>query len=658
MKKLLFPVLLITLFLRPEIPPAQEITPESPAVYTVVIDPDSPMTEFEGIGAVSAGASSRLLIDYPEPYRSHILDYLFKPFFGAGFQHLKVEIGGDINSTDGTEPSHMRSSGEENYNRGYEWWLMKEALKRNPNIILDALAWGAPGWIGNGNLYSQEGADYFVSFLLGAKREHDLDIRYIGIWNEREFDTEWIKLFRETLDDKGLQDVKIVAADLNGPPERMWSIAEEMVRDPELAEAIHAIGVHYPHGITPKSAMELNKRGHPLWASEDGEWYWATMRPIPNLRAQKINMNYIQYHLTKTEFWSPVTSYYDCLPAPHSGVVTANTPWSGAFLVSPKLWTVAHTTQFAEPGWGYLQDACQTLPAGGSVVTLASPDRQDISMIIETTEATREQTLIIQPLGRFNHRSLSVWYSDALEKFIQSGPFELKDGQFTLLLKPNCSYSLTTTYGQRKGIHSSPAPAPFPLPYDDDFESYPQKATPKYLCDQGGAFEVEQMQDDGNCLRQQIERQGIDWSAATYAYSIIGDVNWNDIEISADAAFPEAVNDSTRFMQISARCYNGSTWDAFGTPFPVGYTLRLYGNGKWELAAVKRILATGRIDAPGAFWHHLKLICIGDSIHAYIDHVPITKINDATYQHGLVSIGSSFHRVAFDNLLIRDRKED
>ena len=41
-----------------------------------------------------------------EPYRSDVLDYLFKPDFGAGFQHLKVEIGGGENSTCGSEPSH------------------------------------------------------------------------------------------------------------------------------------------------------------------------------------------------------------------------------------------------------------------------------------------------------------------------------------------------------------------------------------------------------------------------------------------------------------------------------------------------------------------------------------------------------------------------
>jgi hypothetical protein len=45
----------------------------------VTIDGRSGARGFDGIGAVSAGASSRLLIDYPEPQRSQILDYLFKP---------------------------------------------------------------------------------------------------------------------------------------------------------------------------------------------------------------------------------------------------------------------------------------------------------------------------------------------------------------------------------------------------------------------------------------------------------------------------------------------------------------------------------------------------------------------------------------------------
>jgi hypothetical protein len=76
-----------------------------PAETAIVLDGAGKGRIFEGLGALSAGASSRLLYDYKEPYRSQILDYLFKPGYGAALQHLKVEIGADVNSTDGSEPT-------------------------------------------------------------------------------------------------------------------------------------------------------------------------------------------------------------------------------------------------------------------------------------------------------------------------------------------------------------------------------------------------------------------------------------------------------------------------------------------------------------------------------------------------------------------------
>jgi galactosylceramidase len=88
---------------------------------------------------LGGGATTRLLVDYVEPARSQILDYLFTPNFGASLHLLKVEIGGDSQSTDGTESSHMHSKDDLNYKRGYEWWLMSEAKKRNPNITLYGL---------------------------------------------------------------------------------------------------------------------------------------------------------------------------------------------------------------------------------------------------------------------------------------------------------------------------------------------------------------------------------------------------------------------------------------------------------------------------------------------------------------------------------------
>src|SRR5579862_9151358 len=158
------------------IAPAAMFAADHDQQVTVVLDGAGKGRVFDGLGAASAGASSRLLIDYPEPQRSQILDYLFKPNYGAALQHLKVEVGGDVNSTDGSEPSHMRRRGDPNYTRGYEWWLMTEARKRNPRIILDVLPWGAPGWVGGGKLYSEDMASYMADFIQGAERVHHLDI--------------------------------------------------------------------------------------------------------------------------------------------------------------------------------------------------------------------------------------------------------------------------------------------------------------------------------------------------------------------------------------------------------------------------------------------------------------------------------------------------
>lgn len=67
----------------------------SPLKYDPLpLDPATAHHTFEGIGGLSAGASSRLLYDYPEPQRSDILDLLFKPFEGASLDILKIEIGG------------------------------------------------------------------------------------------------------------------------------------------------------------------------------------------------------------------------------------------------------------------------------------------------------------------------------------------------------------------------------------------------------------------------------------------------------------------------------------------------------------------------------------------------------------------------------------
>ncbi|MGA2217180.1 MAG: hypothetical protein ABSG51_03790, partial [Terracidiphilus sp.] len=167
---------------------------------------------FDGIGAISGGGgNSRLLYDYPSAQQSAILDYLFKPGAGASLQILKVEIGGGDNSTSGSESSIEYVDGAVSCNTGYEWWLMRQALARNPNIKFYALAWTVPGWLDG--WYNTDAIDYLVSYLTCAK-SNGVPIGYLGGWNENSYgNAAWWEQLRSTLDNDGFSSVEFVGGD-------------------------------------------------------------------------------------------------------------------------------------------------------------------------------------------------------------------------------------------------------------------------------------------------------------------------------------------------------------------------------------------------------------------------------------------------------------
>ena len=294
----------------------------SPAV-DIAVDGSSGGRVFDGIGAVSGGgATTRLLLDYPKQERDEVLDYLFKPGYGASLQQLKVEIGGDTNSTDGSESCHMHARGQVDCNAGYEWWLMEEAVKHNPDINLGALAWGAPGWLDG--YYSQDTIDYFIQWLNCAAR-HGLHIDNMGVRNERSYDSAWIKKYRAALDAAGYQDVRIIASD-EAAVKGEWPIAVDMASDPALYDAVGLLGNHYSRGLSSPTAESLNK---PLWISEGGPWnadwgHGGTDTSIPSL----LNHAYIRGRITAVQIWNLLKAYYDGLSITDAGLMRANTPWA------------------------------------------------------------------------------------------------------------------------------------------------------------------------------------------------------------------------------------------------------------------------------------------------------------------------------------------
>ncbi|MHC4441001.1 MAG: family 16 glycoside hydrolase [Planctomycetota bacterium] len=636
------------------------------AQQTIRVDSRQTGRIFEGIGALSAGASSRLLIDYPEAERSKVLDLLFKPRYGASLHHLKIEVGGEVNSTDGSEPSHARSREEmlhpkrEYFQRGYEWWLMTEAKKRNPRIMLDALAWGAPGWIGGGEFYSQDMADYYAAFIKGMKKYHGLDIDYLGIWNETKYKASWIKLLRQTLDGNELTSVKIVAAD---QCKNQYGIAEDMKSDPELNRAIAVLGDHYPERMkgrnyqSSETAQQLSK---PIWNAEGGSWK-GDWKSFPYF-AKLYNRCYIEGKMTKVITWSLVSSYYDILSIPSSGPMRANVPWCGYFEIQPALWAIAHTTQFAQPGWKYIDSGCGYLPDNtGSFVTLLKPSGQgDYSIIIETMDATETQNVTFKMDGDFSAKQVAVWRS-LLDKetFVRQTSIMPKDGTFTITLQPKALYSLTTTTGQKKGIPVSPPRKPFPLPYKTDFEDERVGRAPKYFSDIVGVFDVVDRPDGmGKCLRQTVRSKNIFWIFASGPENschstILGERKWSDYRVSTDVLVEEpgfvAVLGRLSFMNRGSRP-------------PNGYWFQVDTSGEWKLNSAQTVLANGNVEFPEKTWHRLQIGFRGNTVAASINGSEVCKVTQTEkrdkkgrrilFKRGLAGIGTGYNRALFDNFAV------
>src|SRR5450755_336204 len=258
----------------PPLPPSRRAAPfvapatsQASTTTAITVDGSAPGLVFDGVGAIrGGGGNSRLLIDYPAAQRGAILDYLFKPGYGASLQVLKVEIGGDANSTDGSEASIEHSQGAVNCGAGYEWWLMGQAKARNPNIKLYGLAWAAPGW--TGSFWSQATTGYIVQWL-GCARQHGLTIDYLGgNQNESPYVKTWTESLRAALDLAGFSGTRIVMSD-DGDTAGNWPVATDVAGDPVFGAATAVLGEHdvcgYPtNGNQCLSTATARGLGKPL----------------------------------------------------------------------------------------------------------------------------------------------------------------------------------------------------------------------------------------------------------------------------------------------------------------------------------------------------------------------------------------------------------
>ncbi len=623
---------------------------------------------YEGMGAVSGGGSnSRLLIDYSEPYRSEILDYLFKPKFGANLQNLKVEIGADACIV-GSEPSHARSLDElknpkeEYFKRGFEFWMMNEAKQRNPSILLGALEWTVPFY--TGGHWTQTNADYLVGYIAGIKKYYGFELDYISPGrNESHINYNWLKdVFKPTLDQAGFSHIKILAPDDDSD---FWEIGEVMRNDNELAEIVDYVGYHYVHGHLPK--LDYEERAAPnsikeanvsLWASED----WSTEDnkwSDAHLLAGQVNKAYIRDKITCLLIWNIIDAIYNNVQWGQTGLLRCDQPWSGYYEVSPTVWAIAHTTQFIEPGWRYLDGACGFFEtsSGGSYVTAIDSLNNNISVVIYNDSISR--SLQIDMPKKFSEKSWHVWKSTEEAHFIYTGLILSEEGVISLQIEPNSIYTITTTTGQAKGKAKSVIPASknFPMPYETNFNNEKSGKSGKYFADMDGCFEIINIAPDNNVLRQVITTPPYDWVyymgyKPTNPITVIGNPERKNYKASVDIMFENKGYGELHVMLTSV------------PKFTKSHALRLYSNGSYELirdgvTIFKRRSINGDDNCKGTFlkkgqWVNLSLEIIDGNLTAWIDGNIIINTKIDVQTHGMIGLGSSWDNVCFDNVKITE----
>ncbi|MGW7587016.1 ricin-type beta-trefoil lectin domain protein [Kitasatospora sp. NPDC054768] len=637
-------------------------TPTAATSTAVTLDGTKPGLTFDGVGAISGGGgNSRLLVDYPEPQRSQLLDYLFKPGYGASLQVLKLEIGGDTNSTDGAEPSIEHTRGTVDCNQGYEWWLAEQAKARNPDITFIGLSWGAPGWIGNsgsgGNFWSQDSIDYVMSWM-GCAGQHHLNVSYLGGWNERGFDKAWYENLKSTLVARGYGATKVVAAD------DTWEVADAMAADPAFKNAVDVVGVHYPCGYMSSftecpSTPTAQALGKPLWASENGSQDLNSGAPAV---ARGINRGYLDGKMTSFINWPVIAALYPDLFFSTDGMSIANQPWSGNYGIGRTTWVTAHTTQFTKPGWSYIDAASGYLGgarANGSYVTLKSTNKRDYSTVIETLDATAAQTANFTVTGGLSTGKVHVWSTDLgstdpAQWFVKQKDVTPSGGRYTLTLQPGRVYTVTTTTGQGKGTATPPAAAPMKLPYADGFDTPATTTSPKYFTDMNGAFQTVACGGGrtGTCLRQMAPTSPIRWTDERYnaPYTMMGDGSWSNYTVTADTMFEQSgtVELLGRANQ-QGRNNNGLN----------AYHLRVSDTGAWSIDKSDTswnftTLASGTTAALGTGrWHTVALTLDNETLTASIDGAAVGSATDASFTNGRAGLGvTGYQTDQFDNFAL------
>jgi len=657
-------------------------------------------TVYRGLGVVTGNNSSRLLMDYksenPDAYWE-IMNLLFKKDCGAGLTHIKIEFGTDVNSSSGTEPSIMRSADEEaDVTRGAGFMFAADALSINPDITVDLLRWGEPKWVTDAFNESQEAGfearyKWYKAALDKAYETYGIKFTHISAdANEADkIDSDWIIYFADRLENETNEcydygAIRIVASDEVGS----WKIADAMMENEELRNAVDIIGEHYNTWANDK-VKTLNKvYNKEVWYTEgvastniaklavtsDGSGINGTNGALDV--CNRIINGYYNGKMTMYEYQPAVAAYYSGAKYFPKSLLNAQNPWSGYYEADCGIWTSAHFTMFIENGWRYVDSACYgdgkeahaISETTNNYMTVMDTETGDYTIVIcNDSEVQRNYTFTLENMEK-SDAPIYVWETRGPDEgqeydanyFKHIGTYKPDENRFSIEVKP---YSIVTITTLDKMVDTSVDKCryediPLDINYSDDFEYSDDFLSargyaPLYTTDYGGAFEV--AEDDGNKVLMQMINAGnkpTDWRfrGTPNPITSLGDDRWSNY--SAEIDFRFASNASDNYVVLGVRYLTAEldSWSAEN-----GNSLKIFPDGRWELRKNATTVMNGTIaDFDSSVWHTVKITAAGINITAEVDGNVIAEYVDevAPANSGRVSLGSGVYNNIFDNLKI------
>jgi hypothetical protein len=424
----------------------------------------------------------------------------------------------------------------------------------------------------------------------------------------------------------------------------------------------------------------------------------------------------VQMNMTATVMWSLIWSVYeDGGPCEHSGMMYAQHPWGGNYSIKAPVWVTAHTTQFVSPNWRYLPGGSGLLKGGGSFVTLASPDGQHVSVVIEKLEGrcqycgapqptcTETVTLCMDHFINVSalpatagalrlvqwHTNKSAWFRQRADIIMVRGADATCEYSATLVIEKDSITTVSTVVNATHGaFDASDTDTAFPLPYSDGFEARQLGSFGRFLADNGGSFELAPnptLWGSAQVLQQVVTVLAVHnaWTKNVQPITMIGDANWSTIETTVEVLLPAqygAYYPAAAATAAAATPYVGVCQRVTGGGGQISNTadqalcLCIFANGSWVLgsgrwAGPPKIppLAAGRLARnldSSSGWHELGLSePTADQVRATIDGETVAELHvNASSACGLggvcigkgrVALVSGFHTAFFDNLTIQ-----